>query len=122
MGRRRSSRRRKQPRNAAPTPDTTAIDSASGAEAPSEASEPSENSETPATSGGGYGKAALLLALLLGTLLERVAATALSGQALDVFHLAMGIGIAFLVARWYRRFMRRTLTNARANRQDRKSR
>ena len=63
-----------------------------------------------------------MLALLVGALVEGMATAVLSGSAQDAFHLAIGVGIAFLVARWYRGFMRRTLTNARANRQDQRSR
>lgn len=63
-----------------------------------------------------------MLALLIGALIEGMATAVLSGSAQDAFHLAIGVGIAFLVARWYRSFMRRTLTDARAKRRDRRSR
>ncbi len=110
MSRRRSSRRRKPPQPAAPSADTGSTDTLS------------DTSAAPQPARAGYGKAALVLALLLGALLEGMATAVLSGSAQDAFHLAIGVGIAFLVARWYRNFMRRTLTNARANRQDRRSR
>lgn len=63
--------------------------------------------------GRGYGKTALVFALLLGTFLERVAASTLSADAMDIFHLVIAVGVALLVARWYRNFMRRTLAARR---------
>jgi hypothetical protein len=68
------------------------------------------------------GKSGILLALLLGTLVERLAAGLLPPGAADVYHLLIAIGIAFLVARWYRGFMRETLARARVNRTTRRTR
>ncbi len=110
MGSRRPSRRRRR-RPAAPAPPAVAVDQATTDEA-----KRAEGVEPPAASGGGCGKAALVLALLLGTFLERVAASALSPDELDLFHLVMAIGVALLVARWYRAFMRRTLARSRERR------
>ena len=108
MGSRRGSRRRRRPAN--PPPDATSAD----APQPEDADDSAEGAAS-----GGYGKAALLLALLVGTLLQRLAVTTLSADALDIFYLAVAIGIAFLGARWYRNFMRRTLGRARVNRRGR---
>lgn len=69
---------------------------------------------------GPYGRAALVLALLLGTLLEQIAFNVLSGDALRIFHLLVVVGVALLVARWYRAFMRRTLARSRSNRDTRR--
>ena len=68
----------------------------------------------PTAAGGRYGKAALALALLIGTLIEQIANDVLPAEAVDVWHIAVIVGIAFFVARWYRGFMRRALTRRRA--------
>jgi hypothetical protein len=68
------------------------------------------------------GKSGLLLALLLGTLIERLAANLLPTGAADVYHIVIAVGIAFFVARWYRGFMRETLARARINRTARRTR
>jgi hypothetical protein len=65
---------------------------------------------------GRYGKAALALAFLLGLLVEQIASDVIPADALDVFHLAVLVGIAFFVARWYRGYMRRALNRRRASR------
>lgn len=106
MGSRRGSRRRRR------------SGSAGSEQAEATAPEPAAESPTAAAAdrSSGYGKAALLLALLLGMLLERVAAGVLPTEAADIFHLVVAVAIAFLVARWYRGFMRRTLGQARENR------
>ncbi|MDA0353268.1 MAG: hypothetical protein O3A10_13790, partial [Chloroflexi bacterium] len=105
------SRRRRRP-----------ADAAASAVAP-HAEAPADDGGDAATtnSDGGYGKAALVLALVVGTLIERLAAGVLPTTALDVFHLVVAIAIAFLVARWYRGFMRQTLGRARNNRLNRTS-
>jgi hypothetical protein len=41
----------------------------------------------------------------------------LPSEALNVFHLLVGLGIALLVTRLYRNFMRRTLARQRTRRQ-----
>lgn len=99
MGTRRGSRRRRRrpPTDAAPAPANT----------PAQATRPT------AGGGGRYGKAALALALLIGMLIEQIAADVLPTEALDIFHVAIVVGIAFFVARWYRGFMRRTLSRRR---------
>lgn len=72
----------------------------------------------PSASGtvGGYGKAALVLALLIGMLIEQIASDVIPGEALDIFHLAVLIGIAFFVARWYRSYMRQALKRRQTRR------
>jgi len=108
MGTRRGVRRRRRPSPSAKVePAASAADDAP----------PNE----PGPIGAGYGKAALLLALLLGTFGERIASDVLPAEALDIFHLVAAIGVAFLVARWYRGFMRRTLGRTRRNRRDAKA-
>ena len=75
-----------------------------------------EPDPTGAGPAGRYGKAAIVLAFLLGLLIEQIVADVLPSEALDVFHLAVLIGIAFFVARWYRGFMRRTMSQRRSRR------
>jgi uncharacterized membrane protein len=108
VGARRPSRRRRpKTESAAPAlPGTPAVD-------------PDEATAATTEDRGGYGKAALALALLLGTFVERLAGGLLPAAPLDVFHLVVAVAIAFLVARWYRGFMRRTLGRARSNRLER---
>ncbi|MBT5774322.1 MAG: hypothetical protein HOH95_08095 [Dehalococcoidia bacterium] len=55
---------------------------------------------------------------MLGTLAER-AALSLPIQALDIFHLAVVIGIALLAARTYRRFARGAIERSRERRRNR---
>jgi hypothetical protein len=123
VGGRRGSRRRRRSRGARTDAQASEVSTSE----PSETSEATERgaaaaepaSDEPATGskgGGRFGRAGLALALLLGTLMERFAATVLSPDALTVFHLAIAVGIAFLVARWYRGFMRRALNRARERR------
>lgn len=57
-----------------------------------------------------------MLALLLGILVEQILSDVIPTEALDIFHLAVLVGIAFFVARWYRGTMRRALNRRRANR------
>lgn len=109
MGARRGSRRRRRPASRSATAQPATTPDASPA---TEASEVTEER-------GGFGKAAILLALLLGMVIERIAIDLVPSEALDAMHLVVAIGIAFFVARWYRGFMRRTLARSRANRRPR---
>lgn len=61
----------------------------------------------------GYGRAALIFALLLGTLVER-AALSLPDDARNIFHFIVVLGIALLVARVYRAFARRAIERRRS--------
>jgi len=99
---RRPVRRRRRQRSAPAAPPTDA--------APPSSVEPTDGRRR-------YGLAALILAVLAGTLLERFAIAVLPGEALNVFHLLVGLGIALLVTRLYRNFMRRTLARQRTRRQ-----
>ncbi len=63
-----------------------------------------------------FGKATLALALLLGTVVERVFGSTFSSSIIDIFHLVVAIGIALLIARSYRNFMRRALAQSRNKR------
>ena len=65
-----------------------------------------------APGGSGYGRATVVLALLAGTIVER-AALGLPGRGLELFHVAVAVGIAFLVARAYRAFARRAIARRR---------
>lgn len=107
---RRSSRRRD--RRATPPPPA-------GRSSPTSPDTDSATPPTPPTQQSrGYGRAALILALLLGTLAER-AALSLPIQALDIFHLVVVIGIALLAARAYRRFARGAIERGRERRRNR---
>jgi hypothetical protein len=88
---------------------------------PEVSSTPAAAEDTPAPptkQSSGYGRAAIILALLLGTLAER-AALSLPIQALDIFHLVVVIGIALLAARTYRRFARSAIERSRERRRNR---
>ena len=76
------------------------------------ATAPSAPSEKQST---GYGRGALILALLLGMLAER-AALHLPTEARDIFHFVVLVGIALLVARIYRGFARRAVERSRRRR------
>ena len=106
---RRPSRRRN--RRGAPPPARDA--STAGTTAPAEPTRrplPQQQS--------GFGRAALILALLLGTLAER-AALSLPDDARAIFHFVVLLGIALLVARAYRGFVRRTIGRSRERRRNR---
>jgi hypothetical protein len=66
----------------------------------------------------GFGRATLILALLLGTLVERTALR-LPIDALDIFHFAVLASIALLAARAYRGFARRAVERSRERRRNR---
>lgn len=65
-----------------------------------------------------FGRAALILALLLGTLGE-TAARRLPVEALGIFHFVVVLGIALIVAGAYRGFARRAVERSRARRRNR---
>jgi hypothetical protein len=117
---RRNSRRRRRPAPAAAPPSADQAEDTGRTEAPENHDEPGP-AEASTERDSGFGRAALILALLLGTLLEQIAFNLLSGDALRIFHLLVAVGVALLVARWYRGFMRRTLARARGNRRTRRS-
>lgn len=97
---RRSPRRRD--RRAAPPSDRPAV------------TPPAEPEKQPAH----FGRAALVLALLLGTLVER-AALRLPDDGRDIFHFVVLLGIALIAAGAYRGFARRAVTRSRERRGNR---
>ena len=66
-----------------------------------------------------FGKATLVLALLFGTVAERIFGSTFSSELIDIYHLIVAIGIALLIARSYRNFMRRALAQSRNKRRRR---
>lgn len=110
MTRRPSRRRARRP--AAPPPLTS--DRAPSSTEHQPASEPTP----PAAEPRGFGRAALVLALLLGTLVER-AVLSLPQDARNTFHFIVFLVIALLVARAYRGFVRRTIERSRERRRNR---
>ena len=106
---RRPSRRRDR-RAAPPPPAGRSSPTSPGTDSATPSAQPTKQSSS-------YGRAAIILALLLGTLAER-AALSLPIQA-DIFHRVVEIGIALLAARTYRRFARSAIERSRERRRNR---
>ncbi len=107
---RRPSRRRDR-RAAPPPPAGRSSPTSPGTDSATPSAQPTKQSSS-------YGRAAIILALLLGTLGE-TAARRLPVEALGIFHFVVVLGIALIVAGAYRGFARRAVERSRARRRNR---
>ena len=85
---------------------------------PPPGAEPTEQPAQTEAPRAGFGRAALILALLLGALIER-AALRLPTEALDIFHFVVLAGIALLATLAYRGFARRAIERSRERKRNR---